>query len=221
MDPKPDAPTPQRTSPETRTASTGITRLGQDQMRAEFIDWIRHTGVADRALKPGNIAAEFVLPDIHGNLVASRDLLVKGPLILTFLPSVLFGSYLTDLTALNAAHFEIREAGATVAAVACDFADSSRDLVRHHFPGLTVLCDLDHGLCLAFGVLSFIPQHLATKWDALNFDSTIPKRTAGRVFSIPATYVIETSGVISAAFIDTDGMAPPSADDIVKHLNRA
>src|SRR4051794_24188284 len=137
-------------------------------MRAEFADWIRRIGVIDRALKPRSVAAEFVLPDIRGNLVASRDLLAKGPLILAFLPGVPYGSSFTELAVLHAAHVEMRGAGATVAAVTCDFAETSRGPLRQHFPGLTVLCDLDHGLCLAFGVLALIPLHLAAKWDAPN-----------------------------------------------------
>ena len=42
------------------------------------------SGQAKRALKAGDRAPEFTLPDPDGNPVASRDLLAKGPLVVTF-----------------------------------------------------------------------------------------------------------------------------------------
>ena len=38
------------------------------------------SGQADRALKTGGRAPKFTLPDTHGRLVSSADLLAHGPL---------------------------------------------------------------------------------------------------------------------------------------------
>jgi hypothetical protein len=42
------------------------------------------SGQADRALKAGWRAPKFALPDAHGVVVRSTDLLAEGPLVLTF-----------------------------------------------------------------------------------------------------------------------------------------
>ena len=42
------------------------------------------SGVADKAIKTGEVLPEFVLPDEKDNLVSSKDLLAKGPLAISF-----------------------------------------------------------------------------------------------------------------------------------------
>ena len=44
----------------------------------------RTSGAADRVLKMGDQAPEFVLPNAAEQLIDSRGLLAKGPLIVTF-----------------------------------------------------------------------------------------------------------------------------------------
>ena len=42
------------------------------------------SGIADNAIKTGEVLPEFTLPDEKGNLVSSRDLLARGPLAVSF-----------------------------------------------------------------------------------------------------------------------------------------
>lgn len=41
------------------------------------------SGIADKAIKPGETLPEFTLPDDKGNLVNSNDLLTQGPVAIT------------------------------------------------------------------------------------------------------------------------------------------
>lgn len=47
-------------------------------------DELKRSGVAERALKTGQRAPEFTLPDAHGQTVSSKELLKKGPLVVSF-----------------------------------------------------------------------------------------------------------------------------------------
>jgi hypothetical protein len=47
-------------------------------------DDLLHSGIMDGVLKVGDRAPEFALPDEHGNLVSSLELLRKGPLVVSF-----------------------------------------------------------------------------------------------------------------------------------------
>src|SRR5439155_22827698 len=47
-------------------------------------DELTASGAAERALKAGDRAPEFTLKDADGHEVSSRDLLAKGPLVVTF-----------------------------------------------------------------------------------------------------------------------------------------
>ncbi len=42
------------------------------------------SGIADRAINVGDRAPDFSLPNAEGNSVSSKDLLTKGPLVVTF-----------------------------------------------------------------------------------------------------------------------------------------
>jgi len=48
------------------------------------VDELRASGAAERSLKVGARAPEFVLPDADERSVDSRALLARGPLVLTF-----------------------------------------------------------------------------------------------------------------------------------------
>lgn len=49
---------------------------------------LRNSGLLNRALRTGNQAPTWELPDPRGTIVRSRDLLAKGPLVLTFFRGV-------------------------------------------------------------------------------------------------------------------------------------
>jgi len=45
---------------------------------------LRHSGIMERVIKPGDPLPPFALPNAYGEEVRSADLLAKGPLVLTF-----------------------------------------------------------------------------------------------------------------------------------------
>ncbi len=45
---------------------------------------LRHSGIMEQVLKAGDRTPDFSLPDEHGTLVDSQDLLRKGPLVVSF-----------------------------------------------------------------------------------------------------------------------------------------
>jgi hypothetical protein len=49
---------------------------------------LRNSGILDHALRTGDQAPSWELPDSHGAAVRSRELLAKGPLVLTFFRGV-------------------------------------------------------------------------------------------------------------------------------------
>lgn len=50
----------------------------------ESTEELVQSGIADKAIKVGEVLPEFVLPDEQGNIVNSQDFLVKGPLVVSF-----------------------------------------------------------------------------------------------------------------------------------------
>ncbi|MGB6482293.1 MAG: hypothetical protein WBE86_02265 [Candidatus Acidiferrales bacterium] len=52
------------------------------------IEDLRNSGILQRALKIGDTAPAWELPDSRGTTLRSRELLAKGPLVLTFFRGV-------------------------------------------------------------------------------------------------------------------------------------
>ena len=65
------------------------------------------SGAQSRALKAGDVAPEFTLPDPDGNSVSSKVLLAKGPLVVTFYRGAWRPFCNFDLSALEEARSEI------------------------------------------------------------------------------------------------------------------
>ncbi|HEV2422316.1 MAG TPA: hypothetical protein VGS59_11455 [Candidatus Acidoferrales bacterium] len=49
---------------------------------------LRNSGIPDRALKVGDPAPAWESPALRGSILRSRELLAKGPLVLTFFRGV-------------------------------------------------------------------------------------------------------------------------------------
>ena len=64
-------------SAETRPAEVNATM-------DRTIEGLRESGIADQALHMGDRAPDFALPNVHGDEIALRDLLARGPVVLAF-----------------------------------------------------------------------------------------------------------------------------------------
>jgi hypothetical protein len=47
-------------------------------------DDLKHSGILEKILPPGDKAPDFMLPDTNGTIVNLSSILEKGPLVLTF-----------------------------------------------------------------------------------------------------------------------------------------
>src|SRR5271170_591926 len=105
------------------------------------------SGQAERALKAGARAPEFALPDAHGALIRSDELLAHGPLVLTFYRGVWCPYCNLDLQAIEAAAGEIRALGASLVAISPQTAPNRRKSERENALSFPILSD--HGNAVA------------------------------------------------------------------------
>jgi len=64
-------------------SATRITPEQREVMHRATEDF-RRSGLVERARKLGDKAPKFTLPNARGELVRSRDLLARGPLVVSF-----------------------------------------------------------------------------------------------------------------------------------------
>jgi peroxiredoxin len=186
----------------------------------EVGEWLWKTGIMNRALQSGDLAPDFLLPDERGHLVWSRELLLRGPLVMTFFCGGWCSLSVAKVKALDAAAIDFHLLGASVVAVTAETSDLPRTLKRRENLHLTILSDVDYGVGIDFGALFSVPTSMKAELLELGVDLCARHGSAECMLPVPVTYVIDRTGLISAVFFDVDFAAKTNPDVIVNELRR-
>jgi peroxiredoxin len=175
-------------------------------------------GVGEDALKPGDPCPPFVLANAEGRLVASSDLLAKGPLVLSFYRGKWCPYCVTELEALREATTEIAALGATLVAVTAEDCGGALAAKRERGFAFEILCDPDNGLGLAFGLVFRLSKDIRDGYGeaGINFPTIYGNRSW--FLPIPATYVVDTGGIIRHAYVNPDFRERLDPEDILAVL---
>jgi peroxiredoxin len=146
---------------------------------SHLVGWLRDTD-ASHALKVGDTAPDFLLPDADGHLHSSEQLRRNGPLFLSFFRGGFFCA--AELCALQAAKDEFESFGATLAFVTPETMDFPRQLKRSLGLDLKVLSDIDYGVGASYGVLFRVPDETKAHYFRASVRPGPPHRTGCRPF---------------------------------------
>lgn len=182
-------------------------------------DWLVAKGVAGAALKVGDTAPDFLLPDAQGRLVSSRELRERGPLVVSFFRGGWCPFCAAELAALQAAEPALGAAGASLVAITPDNGGVVRELARRLDLSLTLLSDVDYGVGLAFGVIYVLPEPVRRLYKATDVD--LPRRHGAVewVLPIPATFVVDERSVIRDAYVEPDATKRREPAALVRRLD--
>ena len=105
----------------------------------------------------GDRAPAFVLKDRHGRYASSREMLSRGPLVVSFFRGTWCPYCVEELSGIAAAYDAIRATGANVVALTPQSAESlGADSAKRRFP-FPILIDPDAQVAESFG-LAFTPR---------------------------------------------------------------
>ena len=178
------------------------------------------SGQAERALRAGDRAPSFTLPDPDGKPVSSADLLAKGPLVVTFYRGAWCPYCNLDLQALEEARPDIEARGATLVAISQQTAPNSRKSQHTNKLGFPILGDKGGELAAKFGIRWKMPEDLQQIHKQLGADLTAFNGEGSWTLPMPARYVIGQDGVLAYAEINPDYTRRPEPSDIYPVLDR-
>ena len=135
---------------------------------SHLVGWPRDTD-ASHALKVGDTAPDFLLPDADGRLHSAEQLRRSGPLLLSFFRGGWSPFWTAELCALQAAKDEFESVGATLAVVTPETRDFPRQLKRSMGLDLKVLSDIDYGVGVSYSVLFRAPDETKAHYSRLGF----------------------------------------------------
>lgn len=178
------------------------------------------SGAEGRALKVGDIAPAFSLPDADGNLISSTLLLAKGPLVVSFYRGIWCPFCNLELTALEAARPDIASRGASVVGISEQTAPNSRKSQRQNGLGFPILGDHAGEVAAQFGVRWTLPDYLRETHKALGADLSHFNGEDSWTLPMPARFVIARDGRIVYAAVNADYTRRPEPSAILPILEQ-
>lgn len=188
------------------------------------IEAVKQSGIEQQALRAGDFAPAFTLPNAHGAPVALADIVRRGPVILTFYRGVWCPYCNLELKAYQQILGDIRTAGGDLVAVSPQTPDNSIATIANNALAFEVLSDHGNAVAAAFGLAYPIPA--AVKRITAMFGADIEAINSADDSRLPisATYVIAEDRRIVLASVDADFRArlePAEALAAVRGLTRA
>ena len=159
------------------------------------IDRVRSSDALDHALRAGDAAPDFSLPDAFGSLVSLQDLLAKGPVVVSFYRGEWCPFCNIELRGLQEALPQMQELGATLLAVSPEKPDHGMVVTEKNKLTFPVLSDFGNKVALQFGIVYHIGEDLK-EFSKNVFKNDIALRNGENSYGlpVPATFVIDTSG---------------------------
>jgi peroxiredoxin len=175
---------------------------------------------AQRALRVGDRAPTFDLPDSDGAMVSSAELLADGPLVVTFYRGVWCPYCNMDLQAVEAAAGDIRARGASLVAISQQTPANSRKIQGEHHLSFPILSDKGGDVVAAFGIRWAVPEYLREVFKMFKTDLSLINGEPSWTLPMPARYVIGTDGMIAYAEVNPDYTRRPDPSELLPTLER-
>lgn len=174
------------------------------------------SGILERAIKQGDRAPNFSLPDATGDTVTLYEQLEKGPVILTWYRGSWCPYCNLQLHDYQTALSKIHAAGAQLLAVSPELPDSSISWKEKNELDFVVLSDVGNAVAREYGVVYRISASLAANYSK-GGRTDLTKFNGDDSLELPlaVTYVIGTDFIVQYAFLDADYRKRAETSEIV------
>jgi len=198
-----------------------FTLAAQDhELMRRAINELNATGTAARALKCGDTAPAFELPDADNTRLSSHDLLANGPLIISFFRGAWCPYCNIELQALEAAQPELKSRQAQLVAISPQTTRGNRQSIRDNALTFPLLSDHGNQLAALFGLRYRLPDNLRDLYlNRLNLDLTRLNQDDSGTLPMPARYVIAQDGRILYAEVNADYTRRPDPLELLPVLD--
>ncbi len=176
------------------------------------------SGISEHSVKVGDKAPEFVLPNAVGKTVRLKDLLVHGPVVVSFYRGLWCPNCNLELRALEQTLPEITSLGATLVAISPQTPDNSLSTAEKHHLTFEVLSDVGNQVAREYGLVFQIPEELRPIYESFGMDLSAHNGDESFELPVPATYVLDTAGTVRTAFVNPDYTKRLDPADVVSAL---
>jgi peroxiredoxin len=177
------------------------------------------SNLAARALKAGNAAPDFILPDVQGEPVRLRALLDQGPVVVVFYRGGWCPYCNLHLRGFQRRLQEFRELGATVVAISPQLPDNSLSTREKDELTFPVLSDVGNKVARQFGIVFELSDELVEMYRKSGHAlEDFNGADGSRELPVPATFLLDGEGTIRLAQVDVDYTRRIDPDDVIEVL---
>jgi peroxiredoxin len=192
--------------------------VGRPTLYEAKIEELRSSFAEERAIRTGDPAPDFTLPDPQGRDVSLGRLLEAGPAIVTFYRGGWCPYCNIQLRAYQAVLPEMTALGARLVAISPQLPDGSLSTAETNHLTFDVLSDVGTAVARNFGLVWSLPEELRAALRSNN--KALPSINGDDSWElpVPATYVIARDGRVALAAIDVDYRNRQEPDAILAAL---
>jgi peroxiredoxin len=173
-------------------------------------------GIGAQALRAGDVAPSFELPDNAGKPVSSAEILERGPLVVVFFRGRWCPYCVTQLEAMQRWLPELKAAGASLVAISPQNQKHSYLTKEQHQLLYPVLSDAGNRVAREFGLVFQLPPALQDVYEQIFINLKVYNGTNDWTLPVPAMYVVGPDGKLTWAFSDPDYTRRAEPTDVVK-----
>ena len=180
------------------------------------------SGIVPHGLKAGDKAPAFSGYDQTGKRVSSGKILETGPIVLFFyrgkwcsVDSKSLNNYQDSLNILTGM-------GVNVVAITPESVENVEETVKFHNITYTVIYDCQEQIMKDYGLFYNVTKEYQEKIrKTLNIDIAVNNGRDAAHLPVPATYIINRQGYVTAVFFDTDYTHRASVSWVIRNLASA
>jgi peroxiredoxin len=175
----------------------------------------------DNAIKIGQKAPNFELPNAEGKRVSLDRLLEKGPVVITFYRGDWCPYCNLQLRALQAKLSDIHALGATLVAISPQVPDGSMSKDEIRKMGFVVLSDQDAKVTSQYGLAWKVPEFLEEHMRVdRNLDLEKINNGNASILPIPGSFVLGVDGYVKWSYVNVDYRTRSEPDEMIEALKK-
>ena len=191
-------------------------RMGENyKIIAGDMERVRTNGTLDHALRVGQTAPDFTLPNAFGEQIVLKSLLDKGPVVLSFYRGEWCPFCNIELRGLQQQLARMQHLDASLVAISPEKPDFGIVAAQKNELTYPVLSDFGNKVARQFGIVFEVGEELK-EFSKNVFKNDLALRNADGSYElpVPATFILDAHGVVRFAHVDVDymvGRAEPEA----------
>ena len=176
------------------------------------------SGDAPQGIQVGDQLASFELPNQLGQTISLDELQGDSNIVISFYRGGWCPYCNIELCVLQQALPEFKSHGARLIAISPQLPDESMSTAEKNELSFPVLSDAGNKVAREFGLVFTLSEQLRPLYESFNID--LPATNGDKSFElpIPATFIIDSDGVVKGAFVNADYKQRMDPSDIINVL---